>query len=104
MRKFGLTEQHIESIRGILSHFYEVEQAVIYGSRAKGNYKAASDIDLTLKGSLVNTEVMNRIKLASDESQVPYIIDYSVFNHISNEELIDHINRVGKLFYEKNNK
>lgn len=104
MKKFGLTDKQIDSIRDVLSHFPEVKEAVLYGSRAKGNYKAASDIDLTLKGSFLNTEIMNKIKLASDELPMPYKIDYSVFNHISNEELIDHIIRVGKLFYDTSDK
>ena len=96
MNKFGLSDEQINSIREVLRHFPEVEQAILYGSRAKGNYKPASDIDLTLKGSRVNTEIMNKIKLATYDLPLPYTIDYSVFHHISNEALVDHIKRVGK--------
>jgi nucleotidyltransferase substrate binding protein (TIGR01987 family) len=41
---------HIHKITGVLARYPQVEQTVLYGSRAKGNYKNGSDIDMTLSG------------------------------------------------------
>jgi predicted nucleotidyltransferase len=48
--KSGLPETTIAKIRAVLARFPEVEKAILYGSRAKGNFKTGSDIDLTLCG------------------------------------------------------
>ena len=48
--KFGLKESVVKDIENILSDFSQVKTVIIYGSRAKGNYKPGSDIDLTFIG------------------------------------------------------
>jgi len=48
--KYGLTSSVIERICNVLARYPQVEKAILYGSRAKGNYKPGSDIDLTLLG------------------------------------------------------
>jgi predicted nucleotidyltransferase len=98
---YGLKENTIQKIQEVLAAFPEVSVAVIYGSRAKGNYKPGSDIDLTLKGNNLNLSIANKISLALDDLYLPYTFDLSVYNHIDNPELIEHINRIGITFYEK---
>ncbi|PIE79386.1 MAG: hypothetical protein CSA15_03190 [Candidatus Delongbacteria bacterium] len=99
---FGLSEKNIESIREVFSHYNEVDSVIIYGSRAKGNYQNGSDIDLTLLGDNIklNSCVYN-IMEDLDNLDLPYSFDISIFNHIENRDLIEHIKRVGKLFYER---
>lgn len=99
---FGLSETTISSIREIFTHFPEIEKAIIYGSRAKGNYKNGSDIDLTLLGNSLNLNISNKLEIALDDLMLPYTFDISIFHHISNTELISHIHRNGKVFYEIN--
>jgi len=48
--KHGLPASTVAQVHGVLSRHPEVERAILYGSRAKGNFKAGSDIDLTLSG------------------------------------------------------
>jgi len=78
-----------------------VEEAILYGSRAKGNERPGSDIDLTLNGPNLNLQVINRISRELDDLLLPYTIDLSVFRQISNSDLLDHIERVGQVFYRK---
>ena len=99
--KFGLKENIIAQINNILSDFTQVESAIIYGSRAKGNYKPGSDIDFTFTGTNVNLKVLNNISLRLDDLLLPYTFDLSVFHQIDNEDLIEHINRVGISFYQR---
>ncbi|MEO8209426.1 MAG: nucleotidyltransferase domain-containing protein [bacterium] len=99
--EFGLKENIIEQINSVFEKFPQIEEVVIYGSRAKGNYREGSDIDFTLKGKNLSHKLLNSISLKLDELFLPYVIDISNFNKISNGNLIEHINRVGKVFYEE---
>jgi predicted nucleotidyltransferase len=99
--KFGLKKNIIDEINNILSEFPEVESAVIYGSRAIGNYRPGSDIDLTFKEKNLNLKIINKIGLKLDDLFLPYTFDLSVFNQMENEDPIEHINRAGRLFYKQ---
>jgi predicted nucleotidyltransferase len=97
----GLSERTISLIRGVLRTFPQVEKAVIYGSRAKGNYKRGSDIDLTLFGGELTDRVQSRIYWALDDLLLPYKIDLSRFSDLRHPALIEHIRRVGLAIYER---
>lgn len=100
--RFGLKETTIQKICGVLAKFPQVEKAILYGSRAKGNYKNGSDIDLTLTGGAdLTLQILTRIMNDLDDLLLPYTIDLSIFDHISDPDVIDHIRRVGVPFYEK---
>src|SRR5580698_9020582 len=98
--RFGLTEATVEKIGGILARHPQVTKAVIYGSRAKGNYKNGSDIDLTLEGPGLDHAHLLKIMGELDDVLLPYTIDLSLFAALTHPELIDHIRPVGILFYE----
>jgi uncharacterized protein len=96
----GLNQKTIDNIRAVLARYPQVEKAVLYGSRAKGNAKTGSDIDLTLcGGSDLNLRVLYQIMDDLDDLLLPYTIDLSLFSHIDNLDLLDHIRRVGVIFY-----
>lgn len=97
--KFGLKAETIERINDVFARFPQIEQAIIYGSRSKGNYKTGSDIDLVLKGHGLDLNLTNKIRLGIDDLFLPYSFDIALFNEISNPELIDHIKRRGAVFY-----
>ena len=99
--KFGLKEETIEKIQNVFSKFPQIDEAILYGSRAKGNYKEGSDIDLTLKGTGLNLSVLNEITLAIDDLLLPYLFDISIYDNITNQDFLDHIQRVGVVFYVK---
>jgi uncharacterized protein len=99
---FGLKESTIQQICDVLAGYPQVDQAILYGSRAKGNYKNGSDIDLTLRGGddLTFRDLL-RIMNDLDDLLLPYFIDLSILAHISDADFLDHIRRVGQVFYEK---
>lgn len=99
--RFGLTEATMAKIVNVLADHPQVEQAVLYGSRAKGNYKNGSDIDLTLMGRELQTADLLSIMGELDDLLLPYMIDLSLFHQLTHPELIEHIRRVGIIFYEK---
>jgi len=98
---FGLKDEVVEKINRVFAVHPEVEEAVLYGSRAKGNQRPGSDIDLTLKGSSLNLQIVNRLSRELDDLLLPYTFDISIFHQIANPELIDHIERVGRVFYRQ---
>ena len=97
----GLSDATVRKIQQVLAGFPEVEKAVLYGSRAKGNYKPGSDIDLTLFGDELDERVMSRIYWALDDLLLPYEMDLSNFTDLRHPALIDHIRRVGVVLYDK---
>lgn len=99
--RFGLTESTIGKIAAVFSQHPEIEKAVLYGSRAKGNWRRGSDIDLTLMGDQLSYALLSRIEIQIDDLLLPYSVDLSLFKHIDNPDLVDHIQRVGVVFYEK---
>ena len=82
-----------------MNHFPQIESAIIYGSRAKGNYKQASDIDIALQGLELNFSLQQQIAAELDDLLLPYKIDLSLLNTISNQELLKEINNSGIAFY-----
>jgi predicted nucleotidyltransferase len=98
---FGLDQDTIDKINSVFVKYPEIEEVIIYGSRAKGNYREGSDIDITLKGAEVNDRTLSNIWLAIDDLNTPYLFDISVFHTLTSDSLIDHINRIGKVFYRK---
>lgn len=97
----GLTEEIIGNIKEVMSKYVPVESAFLYGSRAKGNYDSASDIDITLKGKNIDLSLITKIENELDDLMLPYKFDLSIFDRIKNSELIDHINRVGIEIYKR---
>ncbi len=98
----GLNISDIEKIRRVFALYLEVEKVILYGSRAKGSYKPASDIDLTLIGRNLNLDIQQKIEMELDDLLLPYKFDISIYHKIKNKELIEHIERVGKPFFVKN--
>lgn len=99
--KYGLSETTIAKICGVFAQFPSIESAILYGSRAKGNYKPGSDIDLTLTGAELTHNLHLKIADALDELLLPYMIDLSIFAELHHENLEEHIQRVGVVFYER---
>ena len=101
MMRFGLSEATVEKICSVFAGYPAIEKAVLYGSRAKGNFKAGSDIDLTLYGVSLSGDLRSTIACTLDDLLLPYTIDLSLFDTLNNAELKGHIERVGVLFYER---
>jgi len=99
MENSGLTKKEIERIRNVFSKYIQVQQVLIYGSRAMGNFKPSSDIDLTLIGNNIDMSILLKIEFDLDDLMLPYKFDISIYDKITNPDFVDHINRVGKEFY-----
>ena len=94
----GLKPDQRGLICSVLNKYPCVNEAVLYGSRAMGRFRAGSDIDLTLKGD-IDPQTLNAISMDLDDLMLPYLIDLCAWQDIDNEALKEHIKRVGVVFY-----
>lgn len=98
---FGLGAETVEKMTAVFARHPAIEKVVLYGSRAKGTHKPGSDIDMTLIGESLTRQEWERITEELDGLDLPYIIDLSVFAWLSNSQLREHIERVGRVFYSR---
>lgn len=98
---FGLSQLTLDKLCAVFKKHDAIESVVIYGSRAKGNYKPGSDIDLTLKGVVMPFLELMQIEDQIDDLYLPYMIDLSQYEKLTNRDLIEHIDRVGVKIYDK---
>ncbi len=78
---FGLTHSDLHAIKQVLAKYPQIEQAIIFGSRAKGNYKPGSDVDIALKGAHLTSQLINRVSFElNEETTMPYHFDVLNFH------------------------
>jgi predicted nucleotidyltransferase len=97
--KFGLPESVVLKIQHVFSQHPEIEKVMLYGSRAKGNFRPGSDIDLTILGSNADPQLLSLILTELDDLNTPYLMDVSLFSQITSVELRAHIDNFGQIFY-----
>ena len=95
---FGLDNKTINHIKNVFAKYPEIEKVIIYGSRALGNYKPNSDIDLAVVGNF-KWDFMGHLLEELDSLSTPYLYDVTDYNRITIPELKKHIDECGKIFY-----
>lgn len=99
---FGLLKSDLDYIVSTIKRFEEIDKAVIFGSRAKGNYRSGSDIDIAIIGEQIIFDTISRLhSMLEDQGPLPYLFDIVDYTHLNHQELINHIDRVGKVIFEK---
>ena len=98
---FGLSDIVVDKIQYIFAENARVEKAIVFGSRAKGNYKEGSDIDIAIKGQDLNFDDTLSLLRKLDELELPYEIDLINYETIKESDLKDHIDRVGIELYSR---
>ncbi len=100
MMPYGLSDENLKQIVDVLSANPKIEELILFGSRAKGNYSNGSDIDIAMIGKeLKICDVTNALVLL-DDLFLPYQFDLIIFSHIKEPSLIDQINTVGISLYK----
>ncbi|WP_394903404.1 nucleotidyltransferase domain-containing protein [Clostridium butyricum] len=99
---YGLLERDIRYIKKALEQCEEIEKAIIFGSRAMGNYKNGSDVDIAVLGELIsNNTILKLNDYLNEIYPLPYFFDIINYNSITNENLKKHIDVEGKIIYTK---
>lgn len=102
MNQFGIADKSYNLLMNAFINCPQIEQVILFGSRAKGNYKKGSDIDLALKGKKCNPETAFALSaIINEELPIPYHVDILDYESLDHPQLKDHIDRVGIEFYKK---
>ena len=100
-KETGLTEATEKAIINVVSSQPKAQELLLYGSRAKSTFRHSSDIDLVLKGEELTISDKFAIENELDDLMLPYKIDLALYQHIKNEDLLRHIDRVGLLLFDR---
>lgn len=98
MSGFGLTAVNKALITNIFKNYPQIDEVIVFGSRAMDRFKAASDIDFAIKGTDI-FEIIGVLSADFEESDLIYEVDVVAYDTITSSSLRQHIDRVGKQFY-----
>ena len=98
---YGMTHDELNLLRTLFARQKEIEQVILYGSRAKGTHKPFSDVDITLLGIGLSRSHLNRLMADIDESSLPYFFDISILSKITNPDLKEQIEKTGVVLYRR---
>lgn len=105
MNACGISDKTYQMLLDTFSKFPEIKEILIFGSRAKGNYRNGSDIDLAVKGEKVEPDLIFRLKsLFNSRLSIPYKVDVVGYDYLEHQELKEHVDRIGKVIYNGHKK
>ena len=96
---YGLTQEELLQLKSFLDNQPKIKQAVLYGSRAKGTNKPFSDVDIALMGEELSQKDVKELLSIIHDTNFPYQVDIVLFHTLKNQDLIEHIQRVGVVIY-----
>lgn len=103
MSRWGLSEKQLSMMRETFSRFPEIREVRIFGSRAAGNYKPGSDVDLALYGDSKLSCTARVSAVLNEELPLPYFFDVVDYAAVERPEFRKHIEEVGQSIYRQGN-
>lgn len=98
----GLRQSDIDYIIKVISEFSEIEKAIVFGSRAKGNFKPGSDVDIAIYGDNITFDTLSALHSRLEEQgPLPYFFDVVDYTHLNHKELKKYIDRAGKVIFQR---
>lgn len=86
-------------LKNIFSEYEEIEKVLLFGSRARDDYRVNSDVDICLFGKSITHLILAKVSMDVDELNTPLSFDILSFNEITKVELIDNILKEGIEIY-----
>ncbi len=99
--QFGLEEENINKINSVFLKYTEIIKVIIYGSRAKGDFMASSNIDLSVFTDKKDISFLAKVEKEIDDLRLPYKVDMSINSLLENDKLKEHISQVGQIFFKR---
>ena len=97
--EYGLSDKTIQAIRGVFEQHPQVQKVILYGSRARGDFRNGSDIDLALLGEDFDLSVQFRIANEQDDLLLPYMIDLILLEQVNDPDLRERVEEEGVVFW-----
>jgi predicted nucleotidyltransferase len=99
---FGLTDKDLLLIRVAIEAHPEIEEVLVFGSRAMGNHKNGSDVDLAIKGNGISLRTISRLAAQlNEELPLPYTFDVVDYALIDTPALKEHIDSRGEVLFQR---
>ena len=86
-----ISEILLKDLQNIFNKYDEVDKVVLFGSRARGDNKVNSDIDLCLFGERLTHLTFSKINMDIEELNTPLSFDILNFNELNKDELVKKI-------------
>jgi predicted nucleotidyltransferase len=99
--QYGIPESDLNALISELKKNTEIDEIILFGSRAKGTFRNGSDIDIALKGGNLKLNDILDATLVIDKLLLPYKLDLVIYTRIEEPALIEHIKRVGKILFKR---
>ena len=101
----GMSHELKETYRQAMIELFRanprVDRVVLFGSRATGEARPASDVDLALFGEELTLDDQSRLAAAIDATTIPQRADLHLVRRITSKDLLDHIESQGIEWYRK---
>lgn len=99
VNRYGLNKEIFYTIINIFKKYSQyTKEAILFGSRARGDYKQTSDIDIVIKFREDNSKIY-QIREELLQQNIIYTFDIIDYDKISNEKLKDAIRKEGKTIF-----
>ena len=99
MNEVELPAATLRDLVTVFRRYPDLEQVILFGSRATGRATERSDIDLATRG-IVDRHQLGRLSLDLDEIAIPQECEVHAYEQIDYEPLKAHIDRWGVPIYE----
>lgn len=99
---YGLRDSDLKYLINAFQRYSSIEEVILFGSRALGNHKSGSDVDLAVKGEK-GDEIRALSAHLNEDSPLPYHFDVLDYSTITHQNLLDHIQRIGIIIYSRKN-
>ncbi len=97
----GLSKDVIGQLQKTFARHPEIEEVLIFGSRARGTHAPGSDIDLAIQAPRLSQQAYSRLWNELDELPIAFKMDVIHLDTLDNQVLRDQIRRYGKRIYAK---
>ena len=98
---YGLTDKSYRELLEILASIPEIDEVIIFGSRARGDFWRASDVDLSIKGVNFTRRCLARLNDKLYNSHIPQIFDTHVYADIKNQKFKANVDHEGLVLYQR---
>lgn len=96
----GLSDAELETLRTVFARFPQIEEVILFGSRAHGTHRPSSDIDLAIKGKDITLDTLTKLRyILEGDTNLPYFFDIVIYERIENEGLKKVIDGAGRNIY-----
>ncbi|MDY0269697.1 nucleotidyltransferase family protein [Trichloromonas sp.] len=99
---FGISDQSFSTLLKALQECHDVDEAILFGSRALGNFRPGSDIDIAVRGKKLSVRTAADLStLLNEKLPLPYRFDIVHYDTINNADLKKHIDQVGVVIFRR---